>query len=87
MTLDEAEKMCRDEIDDSVTGTHQREYRGAMRGYNLARALLAVLPVVRAAVDLSDFDHDCGDDNDSEALLINALNKRIDTMRLTLEAK
>lgn len=49
MTIDEIEAMCREEIADPVTGTVQRDYRGSMRAYNLARALLLLLPVVRAA--------------------------------------
>lgn len=51
MKLDELQEMAAGEIVDPVTGTLQRNHRGSMRAYHFARALLAMLPVVKAAME------------------------------------
>ena len=72
MKLDDVEKLAR-AIEERRTGSLTFKVTT-----ELASALLAVLPVVRAAEALADYD---GLSDDAEALLINALAKSVDEMR------
>ena len=56
MNLDEIERLAREEVADEHTASNQRAWRGSVRAHHLARAILAMLPVVRTSVALREAD-------------------------------
>lgn len=86
MTLDDAEKLAREQL--SGEASADSHVRQLLRADKLARLIVNVLPVVRAAERREGARRECqrtGRGHDALVLASEALEDAIDTMRAALE--